>query len=119
MSYLRYAMVVCMLGPFFWVGVPGPVFGQWYHGGTLHAAHGLAWQKADASNRLATAADLVVAVTQGGNTIIRYQTVEDLRPYATQLAACITEATKTKAAATLPVQDIAALCVGSLQWQVK
>jgi hypothetical protein len=79
----------------------------------------LEWQKADARNRLATAADLVAAVTQVGDTNRQYGTGEDFRLYAEQLAACITEATKTKAAATLPVQDIAALCVGSLQWQVK
>jgi hypothetical protein len=79
----------------------------------------LEWQQADASNRLATAADLVAAVAKRGDTAIPYQTVEDVRPYAAQLAACITEAAKTKAAATLPVQDLAGLCVVSLQWQVK
>jgi hypothetical protein len=46
-------------------------------------------------------------------------TVEDFRPYAEQLAACITAASQTRAASTLPVQDIAALCVVSLQWQGK
>jgi len=45
--------------------------------------------------------------------------MEDVRPYAELLSGCITEATKTRAAWTLPVQDIAALCVGSLEWQVK
>jgi hypothetical protein len=45
--------------------------------------------------------------------------MDDVRPYAELLAGCITQATRTRAAATLPVQDIAALCVGSLQWQVK
>jgi len=45
--------------------------------------------------------------------------MEDVRPYAELLAACITEATQTRAAATLPVQDIAALCVVSMQRQVK
>jgi hypothetical protein len=79
----------------------------------------LEWQQADARNRLATAADMVAAVVKEGGTTITYSTVEDFRPYAEQLAACITEATKTRAASTLPVQDIAALCVASLQWQVK
>ena len=119
MSTLRWAIVRFMLGYFFWLCVPGTAFGQWYSGGTLHAANGLAWQKADAKNRLATAADMVAAIAKGGDTNLTYQTVEDFRPYAEQLAACITEATQTKAAATLPVQDIAALCVVSMQWQVK
>ena len=112
-------MVVVMLGQFLWVCVPGTAFGQWYKGGTLHAANGLEWQQADASNRLATAADMVAAVAKGGDTTITSRTVEDFRPYAEQLAACITEATKTKVGAMLPVQDIAELCVASLEWQVK
>ena len=77
------------------------------------------WQQADASNRLATAADMVAAVVKEGGTNITSSTVEDVRPYAEQLAACITAATRTRAAATLPVQDLAALCVVSLQWQGK
>jgi hypothetical protein len=62
---------------------------------------------------------MVAAVVKEGGTKIAYSIVEDFRPYAEQLAACITEATQTRAASTLPVQDIAALCVASLQWQVK
>lgn len=119
MSSLRGTMAGFMLGHFLWVCVPGTAFGPWNSGGTLHAANGLAWQKADAKNRLATAADMVAAIAKGGETNLTYQTVEDFRSYAEQLAACITEATQTKAAATLPVQDIAALCVVSMQWQVK
>ena len=119
MSAMRWVMVVYMLGHVLGVCAPGTAWGQWYSGGTLHAANGLAWQKADANNRLATAADIVAALAKGGDTTIPYQTAEDLRPYAEQLAACITAATQTKAAATLPVQDIVALCVVSMQWQVK
>jgi hypothetical protein len=119
MSYLRCALVVVPLGHVLWVCFPGTAFGQWYSGGTLHNANGVEWQQADARNRLATAADMVAAVVKGGDTTIQYRTVEDFRPYAELLAACITEATKTRAASTLPVQDIAALCVGSLEWQVK
>jgi hypothetical protein len=119
MSYLRGAIAVCMLGYVFCVCCPDTAFGQWYSGGTLHAANGLQWQQADARNRLATAADMVAAVAKGRDTTIQYQTVDDFRPYAEQLSDCITEATKTRAASTLPVQDIAALCVVSMQWQVK
>ena len=119
MGRLRWGMVLGMLGCLLWIFVPGIAVGQWYNGGTLQAANGLAWQQADARNRLATAADMVAAVAKGGATTIHYCTVEDFRPYAEQLAACITEATQTRAASTLPVQDIAALCVVALQWQVK
>jgi hypothetical protein len=119
MGQLRWGIVRGMLGCLLWIFVPGIAVGQWHSGGTLHAANGVEWQQADASNRLATAADMVAAVAKGGATNIQYRTVEDFRPYAEQLAACITEATKTKAAWTVPVQDIAALCVVSLQWQVK
>ena len=119
MGRLRWGMVLGMLGCLLWIFVPGIAVGQWYNGGTLQAANGLAWQQADARNRLATAAAMVAAVAHGGHSTIPSHTVEDFRPYAEQLAVCITEATKTKAAWTLPVQDIAVLCVVSLQWQVK
>jgi hypothetical protein len=119
MASLRCALVVCILGHCLWIFFPGAAFGQWYAGGTLHEANGLEWQQADASNRLATAADMVATVAKGGNTTITYQTVEDVRPYAELLSGCITQATKTRAASTLPVQDIAALCVASMEWQVK
>ena len=119
MGRMRGGIVVGMLGCLLWIVLPGIAVGQWYSSGTLHNASGLAWQQADASNRLATAADLVAAVVKEGGTNITSSTVEDFRPYAEQLAACITEATQTRAAATLPVQDIAALCVISLQWQGK
>jgi hypothetical protein len=119
MRRLRWGIVVGMLGCLLGIVVPGIAVGQWHSGGTLHDANGVEWQQADARNRLATAADMVAAVAKGGATTIHYRTIEDFRPYAEQLAACITEATQTKAAWTLPVQDIAALCVVSLQWQVK
>ena len=119
MGRLRLGMVRGMLGWLLGIFVPSIAVGQWHSGGTLHAANGLEWQQADASNRLATAADIVAAVVKGGGTKVTYSTVEDFRPYAEQLAACITEATQTRAASTLLVQDIAALCVGSLPWQGK
>lgn len=119
MCRLRWGIGLGILGGLLWIVGPGRVFGQWYSGGTLHKATGVEWQQADASNQLATAADMVAAVVKEGGTNITYSTVEDVRPYAVQLAACITEATKTRVGAMLPVQDIAALCVGSLQWQGK
>ena len=119
MGRMRWGMVRGMLGCLLWIFLPGIAVGQWYSSGTLHHASGLEWQQADARNRLATAADMVAAVVKEGGTNITSSTVEDVRPYAEQLAACITEATRTRAAATLPVQDIAALCVVSLQWQGK
>ena len=119
MASLRWAMLVCILGHCLWVCFPGTAFGQWYSGGTLHAANGREWQQADASNRLATAADMVAAVAKGGDTKIPDGTVEDVRPYAELLSGCITEATKTKVGAMLPVQDIAELCVVSMEWRVK
>jgi hypothetical protein len=62
---------------------------------------------------------MVTTVVKGGDTKIPDGTVEDVRPYAEQLAACITEATKTKVGAMLPVQDIAELCVVSMEWRAK
>ena len=119
MASLRWARVVFLLGPCLWLGVSGTAFGQWYRGGTLHDANGAAWQHADARNRLATAADLVAAVANGGDTTLPDRTDDDFRAYAELLAACITQATATKAAATLPVKDIAELCMVSMHWQGK
>jgi hypothetical protein len=110
-------MVVVMLGCL--LRLPGTAVGQWYRGGTLHEATGLEWQNADAQNHLATAADMVAALVKGGNATITYQTIDDVRIYAELLSGCITEATKTRAASTLPVQDIAALRVVSMEWQAK
>jgi hypothetical protein len=95
MGRLRLGMLLGMLGCLLWIFVPGIAVGQWYSSGTLHHASGLEWRQADARNRLATAADMVAAVVKEGGTTITYSTVEDFRPYAEQLAACITEATQT------------------------
>jgi len=117
MACLRWARVVFLLGPCLWLCVPGPAMGQWYSGGTLHDATGAAWQHADARNRLATAADLVAAVAKGSDGTLPDRTGDDFRAYAALLAACITQASATKAAATLPVRDLADLCLVSMHWQ--
>ena len=70
MGRMRWGMVRGMLGCFLWIFLPGIAVGQWYSGGTLHNASGLEWQQADASNRLATAADMVAAVVKEGGTNI-------------------------------------------------
>ena len=68
MGRLHGGIVVGMLGCFLWIFLPGIAVGQWYSRGTLHHASGLAWQQADARNRLATAADMVAAVVKEGGT---------------------------------------------------
>src|SRR5262249_23599548 len=118
MTGLRWARVVFLLGPL-WIGVPDTAMGQWYSGGTLHDANGAAWQHADARNRLATAAGPGAALAKGGDGTLPDRTVDDLRPYAELLSACITQTTAMKAAATLPVRDIAELCVIVLNWYGK
>jgi hypothetical protein len=118
-TFLRWARAVCMLGLCLWLCVPGPAIGQWYSGGTLHDATGAAWQQADARNRLATAADLVAAAAKGSDGTLPDRTGDDFRVYAELLSACITQASATKAAATLPVKDLAELCVISMNWHGK
>ena len=66
MGRLRGGIVRGMLGLLLGIFVPGIAVGQWHSSGTLHAANGVAWQQADASNRLATAADMVAAVVKEG-----------------------------------------------------
>jgi len=65
---------------------------QWYSGGTLHRATANQWLRGSYSNKLATAADWVV--TGMGKSQVRRITggnIDRLRPYATQLVACVDE----------------------------
>ena len=71
---------------------------RWYEGGTLHKKSGLEWQSASRENKLATCADFVVAMWQKGNlkpsVANRISTVDDARPYASELVAFLDAAFK-------------------------
>ncbi|MCA8865591.1 MULTISPECIES: hypothetical protein [unclassified Halomonas] len=62
---------------------------NWYSGGDLHGASALEWQQASDANKLATAADFVSTMHQGGHfkaAISRQiSDVNSLRPLAQEL----------------------------------
>lgn len=69
----------------------------WYSGGTLHTASALEWQKADAANKLATAADLVVAMKEKGalkpSLAVQLHSLDAIRVRAAALVVAIDKAT--------------------------
>lgn len=62
---------------------------SWYSGGTLHGASALEWQQASDANKLATAADFVSTMHQGGHLKAgisrQISGVNSLRPLAQEL----------------------------------
>jgi hypothetical protein len=71
---------------------------KWYEGGTLHQSNALAWQKADANDKLATASDFFSMLWKNKqfNPAIQtsIQSVDDIKPYAEELVKFLDGATK-------------------------
>ena len=85
--------------------------GVWYQGGTLHKATGYEWQKASQSNRLATAGDFAAVVIKG-----KFNSMDQLKIYANELAICITKATEDGVGNDKQVAEIAAACAIIMGW---
>lgn len=83
----------------------------WYQGGTLHKATGNDWQQASQSNRLATAGDFAAAVLKG-----KFNSMDQLKIYANELAICITKATEDGVGGDKKVSEIAAACAIVMGW---
>ncbi len=84
---------------------------EWYQDGTLHKATGKVWRTSSPENRLATSADFATVVWKG-----KVSSMEEFKPYAVQLEACITEATKSDAVSDTAVTEVASACVVVLGW---
>lgn len=84
---------------------------EWYQDGTLHKATGKVWRTSSTENRLATSADFATVVWKG-----KVSSMEEFKPYAVQLEACITEATKSDAVSDTAVTEVASACVVVLGW---
>lgn len=85
---------------------------QWYSGGTLTNSYsdGEAWTKASKQNRLASAADMAL-VGIGTEKFQRHaSSINDLRPYATELRVCIDEA-YGPSTMRMKVTEIGAACI--------
>lgn len=101
---------------------------KWYEGGTLHNASALKWQESDYANKLATSADFVSALWQKKmlkpSIQNQIQSIDNLRPFAQQLADNLDAATKRdadpqeniKMYANQTVSDMALQLVILLEW---
>lgn len=73
-----------------------PAAKQWYQGGTLHQASGLEWQQGDYADKLATAADLIATLKQGGSLspeiMQSIKGVDDIKPLAAELVGQLDDA---------------------------
>lgn len=102
--------------------------GEWYEGGTLTDKGALIWQEAPLSNKIASSADFVAAMYQKQllNTSIssKIKSVNDLAPYAIQLATCVDSATKKEQDpkknkniyTNQTVSSMAAICATMMGW---
>ena len=86
---------------------------EWYSGGTLHKATGSSWQQASYANQLATAADFSAKLLEGE---VRFSSMDQLKPYATELTKCITGATAGQGGEDQEVSGIATLCAVLMGW---
>ncbi len=84
---------------------------EWYQGGTLHSVSGHGWQETSQGNQLATAADFAATALAG-----KVSTLEELYPFANDLRACITEATRGAEIGGPIVSEIAAACITLMKW---
>ena len=74
---------------------PAPVRAQprlWYSGGTAHNVDAARWGEVDDRNRLATSADLVAWELMSQGVPPNALDVEKLKPWATELEDCISQA---------------------------
>lgn len=82
---------------------------EWWVGGTLHAERVKAWKKATPENKLATCADMLVAIRQQNNAT--YPNKTDLKMDAEKVVICINEKVQAGVADTTKVAALAVECV--------
>lgn len=74
---------------------------KWYTGGTLHDASALDWQAAEQNDKLATSADWLAALWNGGKlkpaVSAKLKSVDDLKPLAEELVRQLDAATEPEA----------------------
>jgi hypothetical protein len=101
---------------------------KWYEGGTLHKKSALDWQTANYEDKLATCSDFIAKMWDRKSFTDVMQNsimgVQDFKPYATQLVACIDAATKRlpdvnenrTVYANQAVSDMSVLCMVTMGW---
>ena len=88
---------------------------EWYLNGSLHKASVGQWKQSNYGNQLATAADWSLAFINVKDAVVATNTMQTLRPYATQLSTCINTAI-FNAPIDGPIADIAVACALFMGW---
>ena len=86
-----------------------PVESHWYDGGTLHKKTMKDWRSANYANRLATAADVVTAISKSRG--ISFASMDDVKEQAVALEREISAAGEGSYADNQPVSQVAAACL--------
>lgn len=101
---------------------------EWYEGGSLSNAGVLEWQEATPQNKIATSSDFVALMFQKkmlkSEIIKTIRSVNDIKPYAVELAACIEgatekdpdEETNRQMFTNQTVSGMATLCIFTMGW---
>ena len=82
---------------------------EWYSGGTLSKGTVGDWRSATAANRLATSADFTAVVVQSKG--LKLSSMDQLRPLATALETCVSEAAKRPIPDNTPITPLAVGCL--------
>ena len=83
----------------------------WHSGGTLHNATLERWRAEDDANRLATCADLITMDMLKQGIHPREIRLDDLKPMAVEMEACITKGGEGTVADDARVGDVAQTCL--------
>ena len=84
---------------------------RWHTGGTLHNATLERWRAADDANRLATCADLITMDLLKQGIHPREIRLDDVKPMAVELEACITRGGDATVGDDARVGDVAGPCL--------
>jgi hypothetical protein len=109
-------------------GISSVTSRKWYEGGTLHKKSALEWQSASSDDKLATCGDFVTALWKKGglkpSITSKISAVDDVRPFALELVACLDAAFKPdsnakknhKLFANQTVSETAVACMIVMEW---
>ena len=84
---------------------------RWFEGGTLHKARVTEWTSASQENKMATCADMLVAIRQANG--FTYGHTNEVKKDAEKLVKCIDDKVKAGVADTTKVSALAVECVVS------
>jgi hypothetical protein len=85
---------------------------HWYEGGALHKSTVAQWKKSSQANKLATAADWVIAVPKIRTLAEGSSNMDVIKPYAQELVLCVDKATDDHTNADQSnTAELAAVCM--------